>query len=703
MNSINQFAHDRKEIRGRWMTVASLVLILSLGTFLRFYQLGSSGYGNDYYAAAVKSMLTSWHNFFFVAFEPGGSVSVDKPPLGFWLEAASAMIFGLNGFALALPNALAGVLSIFLVFVLVKKQFGRIPALLAALVLACLPITVATERNNPIDGMLVCMLLLSTWAFWKSVKRGKPGYLFLGVYLLGLVYNNKILQAFMILPALYLFYFLGARAKWWKRLLHLGLATLVLAGVSFSWALIVDAVPAAQRPYVGSSTNNSVMELIFGHNGIERFTKNSPFSSSKKVPTGLAPNDNAGGTPPGGNTLLGNSALMGGPGQPNQLDLPGTSTDAGSQRNIEPPPGAEGDGRTPQNQPGGASGQSGDGMNAGFGQLQNSNPSLLRLFTPDLGTQVSWLLPVALVGIALLFVLRKWLNISKEQLLAGAFWATWLIPIMLYFSFTTGTWHSYYLIMLGPAIAALTGIAFWELDQLRTRSTLVAKILLTLLSAGTVGYAFYLMFVYANFFKVLLIVIAIGWFVGIFAYWVRPGIWSLLAVSLVCLVAPLYWTILTVENPKSDENLPSALPAMSLERNSHGVGKTTAEQQTLIDYLLANTEEGSYLVATLNAQEDSPFILATSRPVLTFGGFLGGDNIISVTQLEEMVKSGKLRFILSSGESREKEALFAWTKKNCSIVQLTGLETGTKSSTIADGGVPSFNQNSTLYDCKKTY
>lgn len=695
MNSINQFAQEKNEIRSRWLTIASLVSILLLGAFLRFYQLGSSGYGNEYYAATVKSMLTSWHNFFFVAFEPGGSVSVDKPPLGFWLEAASALLFGVNGFALALPNALAGLLSIFLVFVLVKKQFGRIPALIAALVLACLPITVATERNNTIDGMLVCTLLLSTWAFWKSVEKGKPGYLFLGVVLLGLGFNIKMLQAFMILPALYLFYFLGTRAKGWKRLLHLGLATLVLAGVSFSWTLIVDAVPASQRPYVGSSTNNTVMELIFGHNGIERFTKNSPFSGGERESTGTTPNDGAGGFPPGGNTLLGNPAS----GQLNQTNFPGG---AGVQGNFDPPPAAERGGRVPQTQPGGAPGQNGDGLNAGFGQLQNSNPSLLRLFTPDLGTQVSWLLPVALVGIALLFALLKRLNVSKEQLLAGTFWATWLIPIMLYFSFTTGTWHSYYLIMLGPAIAALTGIAFWELDQLRTRSTLVAKILLTLLSAGTVGYAFYLMFAYANFFKALLIVVAIGWFVSILAYWVRPRVWSLLAVSLVCLVAPLYWTILTVENPKSDENLPSALPAMSIERNSYGVGKTTTEQQTLIDYLLANTEEGSYLVATLNAQEASPFILATSRPVLTFGGFLGGDNIISVTQLQEMVRSGKLRFVLSSGGSREKEALFAWTKKNCSVVQLSGLETGTKSSIAGDGGMPSFNQNSTLYDCKKT-
>lgn len=85
--------------RRRWIVAASLIAILAAGAFLRFYQLGQSGV-NDYYAAAVKSMLLSWKNFFFVAFEPGGSLSLDKPPLGFWIEAVSAYFFGVNGWAL---------------------------------------------------------------------------------------------------------------------------------------------------------------------------------------------------------------------------------------------------------------------------------------------------------------------------------------------------------------------------------------------------------------------------------------------------------------------------------------------------------------------------------------------------------------------------------------------------------------------------
>ena len=149
-------------------TLLLLALILFLGGWLRFYHLGTNSVGNTYYAAAVKSMLTSWHNFFFVSYEPGGSVTVDKPPLGLWLQAISAYFLGINGFALALPQALAGWFSLPLLFHLVQRHWGRVAGLVAAFVLAITPVTVATERNNTMDGQLVFVLLLAAWAFIKA-------------------------------------------------------------------------------------------------------------------------------------------------------------------------------------------------------------------------------------------------------------------------------------------------------------------------------------------------------------------------------------------------------------------------------------------------------------------------------------------------------------------------------------------------------
>ena len=283
----------------------SFALVLALGAFLRFWQLGAYSIGNTYYAATVKSMLTSWHNFFFVSFEPGGSVTVDKPPLGFWTEALSAAIFGVNGFALALPNALAGMGSIVLVFFLVKKAFGKWAGLAAALALAVAPVTVATERNNTIDGMLVFVLLLAALAVWKSVETGKFRYLLLGAFLVGLGFNIKMLQAWMVLPALYALYFFGAKENWRKRLWHLTAATFLLLVVSLSWAVAVDLTPAENRPFIGSSANNTVMELIVGHNGLKRLglmnygprhvkkPPRPPANGKKNPPPNLPP-----GTPP---------------------------------------------------------------------------------------------------------------------------------------------------------------------------------------------------------------------------------------------------------------------------------------------------------------------------------------------------------------------------------------------------------------------
>ena len=148
-----------------------LVSVIILAAFLRFYRLGIYGVGNAYYAATVQSMLASCHNFFFASCEPGGSVTVDKPPFGFWVQAASARVVGINGFALALPQALAGVLSVLLLYLIVKRQFGTLAGLVAAAALAVMPIAVAVERNNAVDGLLVFVLLLGTQAFWRAVRR----------------------------------------------------------------------------------------------------------------------------------------------------------------------------------------------------------------------------------------------------------------------------------------------------------------------------------------------------------------------------------------------------------------------------------------------------------------------------------------------------------------------------------------------------
>ncbi|MEA5078376.1 MAG: glycosyltransferase family 39 protein [Anaerolineaceae bacterium] len=710
----DQISNRKNEQKIKWITLLSLGLILVLGAFLRFYQVGVGGYGNDYYAATVKSMLTSWHNFFFVSYEPGGSISVDKPPLGFWLEAASAYAFGVNGFALALPNVLAGLGSIYLLFNLVKKPFGRIPALIAALTLAVMPITIATEQNNTIDGMLVFMLLLSAWAFFKSVEKQKLSYLFLGVVFLGLGFNIKMLQAYMVAPALYLVYFLGTKQKWWKRLLHLGAATLVLAVISFSWALIVDAVPAAERPFVGSSSNNSELELIFGHNGVDRFTNgrgSGSLSSSGNRPgngQGDFPGGNQGGNPPEAGDLPGLSAGTGTdsqPGTPPGSGNPPAQSDSSTAGNapgeggqMQPPKGGNqaGGGNGPQN--GGGPGQMGGGRS--FGPGQSESASIFRLFTLNLGTQASWLLPFALLVIALFIIFFKRVAAGKEALLSVLFWAVWLLPMLLYFSFTRGTWHTYYLIMLGPAIAALTAIGFWLIEKVGVTSTILSKALLTVLTAGTVGYAVYLMTPYTQFFIAFAIIISTAWLIAAILYWIWPRRWSLFLMVLVCMLAPTFWSVMTVRNTADNSNLPSATPSFDNSSNLPANSQYSDKEQSLTEYLLENTQEGTYLLATMSSRQASSFILSTGRPVLTFGGFTGSDDAVDVTKLEDLVNSGQLRYVLDSGDLQNKEQIYTWVKENCKVVDLTGINNSSGNSGQNRPGGGFGGQSSTLYDCQ---
>src|SRR5919199_2533136 len=234
--------------KASWHRLA-LAAILILSASLNLFRLTSEGYGNTYYAAAVKDMLTSWHNFFFVSFD-AGFVSVDKPPLGLWVQAASAYLFGFNGLSLLLPQALAGILSVALLYYLVRRAFGPVAGLLAALALAVTPISVAVQRNNNVDALLILALLLAAWAFIVAAERGSLRLLLLGVVMVGLGFNIKMLQAFLVLPAFYLMYLLAANTTWRRRLLHLGAATVVLLAVSLSWAVAVELTPSTERPYV---------------------------------------------------------------------------------------------------------------------------------------------------------------------------------------------------------------------------------------------------------------------------------------------------------------------------------------------------------------------------------------------------------------------------------------------------------------------
>src|SRR5919202_844548 len=198
----------------------ALTAVLVLSAFLNLFRLTNEGYGNAYYAAAVKDMLTSWHNFFFVSFD-AGFVTVDKPPLGLWVQAASAELFGFHGWSLLLPQALTGVLSVALLYRLVSRAFGPVAGLVAALVLAVTPVATAVERTNNSDGLLVLTVLITAWMVIRAVETGRLGWLLAGAIVVGLGFNIKMLEAFLVLPAFYLLYLVSAPMAWRRRAVNL--------------------------------------------------------------------------------------------------------------------------------------------------------------------------------------------------------------------------------------------------------------------------------------------------------------------------------------------------------------------------------------------------------------------------------------------------------------------------------------------------
>src|SRR6516162_3301008 len=250
-----------------------LVLTVALAGGLRLWNLQQNGWGTTYYSAAVRSGMESWHNFFYNSLDPGGFVCVDKPPVAIWIQVLSAKLFGFTQLSVLVPQAVMGTLSVLILWHLVRRRFGPLAAVLAALSLAVMPISVAIERSNNTDACLAFVLLLSGWALLRAAEKGSVWLLMLSMFLVGIGFNTKMLAAFVVLPTFYLVYLLGAPVSWRSRLGDLALASFVLFSVSLSWAVLYDLTPEDDRPYADSTQNNSMLTLIVQHNGVERFVR----------------------------------------------------------------------------------------------------------------------------------------------------------------------------------------------------------------------------------------------------------------------------------------------------------------------------------------------------------------------------------------------------------------------------------------------
>ncbi len=255
----------------RWARPA-LLLLLAATAALYLWDLGASGWANTYYAAAVQAGTQSWKAFFFGSFDAANFVTVDKSPLFLWPMELSARVFGLNAWSMLVPQAIEGVAAVGLLHASVRRWFPPAAALLAGAVLALTPVAALMFRFNNPDAMLVLLMTAGAYALVRSLEKAQWRWILAAFAFVGLAFLAKMLQALLVVPAFGFAYLLCAPTGLVRRIGQLAASAVAMVTAAGWWVAIVELWPAASRPYIGGSQNNTVLNLIFGYNGFGRLT-----------------------------------------------------------------------------------------------------------------------------------------------------------------------------------------------------------------------------------------------------------------------------------------------------------------------------------------------------------------------------------------------------------------------------------------------
>ncbi|MET9693136.1 glycosyltransferase family 39 protein [Streptomyces sp. NPDC006514] len=376
--------------RPRW-ELPSLAGLLIATAVLLLWDLGSSGYANSFYSAAVQAGSESWKAFFFGSSDAGNSITVDKPPAALWPMMLSVRLFGLGSWQILVPQALMGVATTGVLYAAVRRQFGPGAGLLSGAAFALTPVAALMFRFNNPDALLTLLLTVTVYCVLRALDGARTQWLVWAGVAVGFAFLTKTLQAFVILPPLALLYAVCAPTRLRKRLGQLLLAGLAMVVAGGWWVAVVELWPAASRPYIGGSQNNSFLELTLGYNGLGRINGNETGS-------------------------------VGG-------------------------------------------GRGGAGGGGGWGET-----GIDRLFAGNIGGQIAWLLPAALIllvaGLVVTWRARRAAD-SLEGMARAAFlaWGGSMLITAVVFSYMQGIFHEYYTVALAPFVAALIGMGaavLWE-------------------------------------------------------------------------------------------------------------------------------------------------------------------------------------------------------------------------------------------------
>ncbi len=622
-------------IRGRpddpaWVR-PSLFLLLLCTAAAYLWALGDSGWANSFYSAAVQAGTKSWKAFFFGSSDSSNFITVDKPPASLWVMEISARLFGLNSWSILVPQALEGVAAVGLLYATVRRWFRPSAALLAGAVMASTPVAVLMFRYNNPDALLVLLLTLAAYATVRALEGASTKWLVLAASAVGLGFTTKMLQAFLVVPAIGAVYLLAAPTPIGRRIKQLLIAGVALVVSVGWWVAAVQLTPAADRPYIGGSQDNSLLNLIFGYNGLGRLSGN----------------------------------------------------EAGS-------------------------------VGGGAGTVSRWGPTgLIRLFRTDMGGQISWLIPAALVFLVAILALT-WRTARTDRVRAAVvLWGGWLLVTGLVFSYAQGIIHPYYNVALAPAVGALVGIGtvtLWHHPRRR-----LCRGVLALALASTAVWSFALLSRSPAWFPWLRpVILAVGLAVAVVLA-VAPRIRAQLAVVLgvaglgAALAGPVAYALDTVGTPHSGA-IPSAGPAVGTLGGPGGFGagsplaggprgftggrpnfppgaggsqraigsrpgpgggpvggfggtgggarplgagsgflNASTPGKSLVTLLERDAGSYKWVAATVNSNSAAGYQLATDDPVMAIGGFNGTDPAPTLAQFESYVRNGDVHYFIASG------------------------------------------------------
>jgi 4-amino-4-deoxy-L-arabinose transferase-like glycosyltransferase len=641
-----------------WARPAALGLLLATAV-LYLAGLSRNGWANDFYSAAVQAGSTSWKAFFFGSFDGASFITVDKTPASLWVMELSARVFGLNYWSVLVPQALAGVACVGVLYATVKRWFGPAAGLLAGAVLALTPVAALMFRFNNPDALLVLLLTAAAYGVTQAIESGRTRWLVLAGALIGFGFLAKMLQAFLVLPPYALAYLVAGPPRLGRRLAQLvafGAAVVAAAGW---WVAAVMLIPSSARPYVGGSTTNSIPQLTLGYNGLGRLSGNET----------------------------------------------------------------------------GSVGFGGRGGGGPFG----GGAGLTRLFGTEMGGQIAWLLPAALIALAGLVWLSRGGGRASRLRAAALVWGGSLLVTGAVFSFMAGIIHPYYTVALAPAIGALVGIG--AVEGWRRRDLWAGRILLSVMLAATALWAGVLLNRTPSWYPAVHVLVLVTGLLAaaVLAAWpaVVPAVRrararSALAAGTVvlgltgALAGPAAYTLATVTSAHAGA-LPSAGPATAaffggpggapggrpfgagpggavpggaVPGGNSGTGGTTIPggntgtrpgafpgggngtgtgtgagggfgrpggagggggpgglsgntqvSAALVKLLGQDAGRYTWVAATVGTQSAAPLQLAVRHPVMAIGGFNGSDPAPTLAQFQKLVAAGKIHWFVGESAS----------------------------------------------------